>query len=199
LKWLVLALAVLILGFTFAVFRDGPNQVTAAACNAGPPTFPPSLEVVSQSIPSVASGVQGIRTEGNELDITLSNRWTTQDCGDGKDVRISGFGNYISLTGSCDQVVVNGWGNTVHIEETASIEVTGDSNTVIWDLGRNVPEPAMQIDGMYDSVRHLTAPASRQSLYSASVHGVMTRVAKFRHSVSSRTLPSSLEARLSCK
>lgn len=198
-KVLLLALALLILGFAFAVYRDSPDQVTAAACNAGPPTYPPTLQATIQSMPRVVSGVQGVRKEGNELDITLSNQWTTQDCGNGKDAKISGFGNYIYLTGSCSHVAVNGWGNTVHIAETASIEVTGDSNTLIWDLGRNVSEPAMQIDGMYDSVHHLTTPASRQSLYATSVHGVMRRVARFRHSDSSPDLPNSPEARPSYK
>jgi hypothetical protein len=199
LKVLLLALAVLILGFAFAVYRGGPDLVAAGSCSALPPTYPPTLQATIQPTPPVVSGVQGVRTDGNQLDITLSNQWTTQDCGDGKDVNISGFGNYITLIGSCNQVAVNGWDNTVHIAETAWIDVTGDSNTLIWNLGRNVPEPAMQIEGMYNSVRHLATPGSRQSLYAASVHGVMTRVAKFRHSVNSHALPNNPEARPSYK
>lgn len=198
-KVFLLALALLILGFAFAVYRDGSDQVTAGACSAVPPTYPPSLQATMQPTPRVVSGVEGVRTEGNQISITLSNQWTTQDCGDGKDVNISGFGNYITLIGSCNQVAVDGWDNTVHIGEAAWIEVTGDSNTLIWNLGRNVPEPAMQIEGMYNSVRHLATPGSRQSLYATSVHGVMRRVAKFRHRESDRTLPNSSEARPSSK
>lgn len=115
-----------------------------------------SLEVARQTAFGVAGVAQRIRTEGNDLNITLSNQRTTQNCGDGKNANIHGFGDYITLTGSCNSVMVNGWGNTIHIEETASIEVMGDSNTLVWIRGRSVQTPAIQIDGLYDSVRHLT-------------------------------------------
>jgi hypothetical protein len=40
-------------------------------------------------------------------------------------VNINGYQNEITLTGSCNQVNVNGRQNTVHIEETAGIQVLG--------------------------------------------------------------------------
>jgi hypothetical protein len=58
-------------------------------------------------------------------------------------------------------VILNGWGNTIHIEEVAAIEVGGHTNTLTWERGRNVRKPVVQIDsGTDNSVRHLT-PASQ--------------------------------------
>jgi hypothetical protein len=56
-----------------------------------------------------------------------------------------------TLTGSCSKVTLNGWGNTVRIEEVAAIEV-------LWERGRNIAKPSVQIDsGMDNFARHVTA------------------------------------------
>jgi hypothetical protein len=120
-----------------------------------------AANAASQSAAAVAGTVQGVQTQGNMLNIILSNQRTTQDCGDGKNVDINGYQNDITLTGSCGKVILNGWGNTIRIEEVAAIEIGGHTNTITWEHGRNARRPAVQIDsGMDNSVRHLT-PASQ--------------------------------------
>jgi hypothetical protein len=93
------------------------------------------------------------------LNIILSRQRTTQDCGAGKTVNINGYQNDITLTGSCEKVTLNGWGNTIHLEEVAAIEVMGHTNTLTWERGRNTRKPVVQIDsGVDNSVRRLTQP-----------------------------------------
>lgn len=116
-----------------------------------------AADAASQAAASTAGVVQGVQTQGNTLNIILSRQRTTQDCGDGKTVNINGYQNDITLTGSCSKVTLNGWGNTIHIEEVASIEVMGHTNILTWQRGRNVHRPTVEIDnGMDNSVRHLT-------------------------------------------
>jgi hypothetical protein len=139
------------------------NDSTAAGDSVGA-TVSAALQAAnaaSQSAAAVAGTVQGVQTQGNMLNIILSNQRTTQDCGDGKNVDINGYQNDITLTGSCGKVILNGWGNTIRIEEVAAIEIGGHTNTLTWERGRNARRPAVQIDsGMNNSVRHLT-PASQ--------------------------------------
>jgi hypothetical protein len=117
-----------------------------------------AANAASQAAASTAGVVQGVQMQGNVLNIILSNQRTTQDCGDGKVVNINGYQNDITLTGSCAKVALNGWGNTIHIEEVASIEVTGHTNSLTWGRGRNVRRPAVQIDtGTDNSVRHVAS------------------------------------------
>ena len=116
-----------------------------------------AADAASEAAASAAGAVQGVQTRGNLLNIILSKQRTRQDCGDGKVVNINGYQNDITLTGSCSKVTLNGWGNTIHIEEVASIEVMGHTNTLTWERGRNIRKPVVQIDsGMDNSVRHLT-------------------------------------------
>jgi hypothetical protein len=73
-------------------------------------------------------------------------------------VNINGYQDEITLTGSCTKVTLNGWGNTIRMEEVASIEVMGHTNTLIWERGRNVRKPAVRIDsGTDNSVRHMAS------------------------------------------
>jgi hypothetical protein len=117
-----------------------------------------AANAASQAAASTAGIVQGVQTQGNVLNIILSNQRTTQDCGDGKVVNINGYKDEITLTGSCTKVTLNGWGNTIHMEEVASIEVMGHTNTLTWERGRNVRKPVVQIDsGLDNSVRHMTS------------------------------------------
>ena len=112
---------------------------------------------VSQIAAGIAGTVQGVQTRDNMLNIILSKQRTTQNCGDGKVLNINGYQNDITLTGSCSKVTLNGWGNTIHIEEVTSIEVMGHTNTLTWQRGRSISKPVVQIDsGTDNSVRHLT-------------------------------------------
>lgn len=128
--------------------NDGSTAaITAAARQAA--------AAASAAAGSIANNVQGVQVNGNTLNIILSGQQTTQDCGNGRFVNINGYQNDITLTGSCSKIVLNGWGNTVHIEETGAIEVGGHTNKIFWQRGRNVSKPVVQIDsGMDNTVRH---------------------------------------------
>lgn len=109
----------------------------------------------SAAAAGTANVVQGVQSTSTTLNIILSRQQTSQDCGNGKTVNINGYQNDITLTGSCGKVILNGWGNTIHIEEVAAIEIGGHTNTILWQRGRNVQKPVVQIDsGMDNSVRH---------------------------------------------
>ena len=117
-----------------------------------------TADAASRTAAATAGTVNSIQVQGNVLNLQLSNRHTTQDCADGRSVNINGYKNEITLTGSCSKVTLNGWGNTIRLEEVAAIEVLGHDNTFLWKRGRNAPKPAVQIDsGEDNAVRHWTA------------------------------------------
>jgi hypothetical protein len=139
-------------GDTTVASNSGADTAVSAAVSSAMQ----AADAASEAAASAAGAVHVVQTRGNLLNIILSNQRTTQDCGDGKAVNINGYQNDISLTGSCSKVTLNGWGNTIRIEEVASIEVTGHTNTLTWERGRNVGKPSVQIDsGTGNSVRHL--------------------------------------------
>jgi Protein of unknown function (DUF3060) len=140
-------------GNTVSSADDVAGSVSAAVASAMQ-----SATAAGQSAASVAGAVQGVQDRNGVLNIILSKQRTTQDCGDGKVVNINGYENDITLTGSCSKVTLNGWGNTVRIEEVAAIEVMGHTNTFTWERGRKIAKPSVQIDsGMDNFVRHVTA------------------------------------------
>jgi Protein of unknown function (DUF3060) len=137
--------------------NSGADTAVSGSVSATVSSAMQAANAASEAAASAAGAVQAVQTRGNMLNIILSHQRTTQDCGDGKVVNINGYQNDIRLTGSCSKVTLNGWGNTIRIEEVASIEVTGHTNTLTWERGRNVRKPSVQIDsGMDNSVQHLT-------------------------------------------
>ena len=143
-------------GDTTVASNSGTDTAVSGSVDATVSSAMQAADAASEAAASAAGAVHVVQTRGNLLNIVLSNQRTTQDCGDGKAVNINGYQNDITLTGSCSKVTLNGWGNTIRIEEVASIEVTGHTNTLTWERGRNVSKPSVQIDsGMNNSVRHL--------------------------------------------
>jgi hypothetical protein len=143
-------------GDTTVAPNSGTDTAVSGSVGAIVSSAMQAADAASEAGASAAGAVQAVQTRGNTLNIILSNHQTTQDCGDGKVVNINGYQNDIRLTGSCSKVTLNGWGNAIHIEEVASIEVMGHTNTLTWERGRNVRKPLVQIDsGTDNSVRHL--------------------------------------------
>lgn len=117
-----------------------------------------AANAASQAAAATAGAVNAVQVQGNVVNINLSHHQTTQDCGDGRNVNINGFQNDITLTGCCGKITMNGWGNTIHVDEVASIEIMGHTNMLFWKHGRNAARPRVQIDsGENNSVRHQTA------------------------------------------
>jgi hypothetical protein len=54
----------------------------------------------------------------------------THDCGAAPNVAIKSAGGDFTLTGTCEKIWVAGSGNTIRIEATAGISLTGNHNTV---------------------------------------------------------------------
>jgi hypothetical protein len=143
-------------GDTTVASNSGTDTAVSGSVSATVSSAMQAADAASEAAASAAGAVHVVQTRGNMLNIVLSKQRTTQDCGDGKVVNINGYQNDIRLTGSCSKVTLNGWGNTIRIEEVASIEVTGHTNTLTWERGRNVGKPSVQIDsGTDNSVRHL--------------------------------------------
>ena len=103
---------------------------------------------------SVAGSVNTEQTTGNTLNLVVSGRHLTRDCGDGKVVNINGYQNEITLTGRCSIVALNGWGNHLYIEETSSIQVSGHANAVTWARTSKGKRPSTSILNGYDNSIH---------------------------------------------
>jgi hypothetical protein len=117
-----------------------------------------AAQSASEAVGGAADAVQGVQVNGNTLNIILSKRQIDQDCANGRMVNISGYQNDITLTGTCSKVILNGWGNTIHIDSVGAVEVGGHDNNITWALGR---KPIVQIDsGFNNSVHHVT-PANQ--------------------------------------
>ena len=63
------------------------------------------------------------------LEIGGANQEREVDCG-GRDVTVSGFGNRITLSGKCGAVIVGGARHVVALPSAASLDVSGEGNTV---------------------------------------------------------------------
>src|SRR5439155_2023355 len=59
----------------------------------------------------------------------------THACTDGEDIDVGGTNNQISLTGKCGKVTIAGIGNTVCVDQAASIDVEGRNNTATYAHG----------------------------------------------------------------
>jgi hypothetical protein len=109
---------------------------------------------------TAAKTVNSEQTTGNTLNMIVSGRHVTRDCGDGKIVNINGYDNDIKLTGRCGAVALNGWGNHIYIEETPSIQVSGHTNAVTWERVSNGKQPSTSIlNGNDNSIRQGDLPS----------------------------------------
>lgn len=112
-----------------------------------------SANADSDAAASTAGAVHVIQVQGNTLNIQLSNEHTTQDCANGRLVKINGYQNDITLTGTCSRIVLNGWSNTVHTDRVNSIEILGHTNTLYWLHGS---KPVAELSGADNAVHHIT-------------------------------------------
>jgi hypothetical protein len=147
------------------VTTDGKNTITAngtdiggsvgAAVNGALQAAGPATTAAA----GVAGSVNSEQTSGNSLNLVVSGRHMTRDCGDGKTVNINGYQNEITLTGRCSNVALNGWDNHLYIEETGSISVSGHTNDVTWERTSNGKRPSTSVLNGYDnSIRQGNLP-----------------------------------------
>lgn len=94
----------------------------------------------------------GTTSDGDALEIDGAGRSHDGDCG-GRDVRISGTGNKVKLTGECGHVTVEGTRNTVAVDTVAAISVSGVSNAVTWKRAAGgEKKPRVSTDGLKNVV-----------------------------------------------
>ncbi|MBJ6107473.1 DUF3060 domain-containing protein [Hymenobacter sp. BT523] len=72
-----------------------------------------------------------VTSDDTELTIIGNKSVQTRDCS-GQDVQLQGDDNQATLTGTCQGLALVGNRNRVTLENVATIEVTGNDNTVHW-------------------------------------------------------------------
>lgn len=89
-------------------------------------------------------------------EVAGQGRADTHACAANEDVKVSGQGHDITLSGPCRRVAVSGQGNTVTADEVASIAISGVSNTVHWKTApKGKKKPAIKLSGLKNSAPQL--------------------------------------------
>ncbi|MCC6333742.1 MAG: DUF3060 domain-containing protein [Myxococcales bacterium] len=97
-------------------------------------------------VPTLANGVWTVTGQG---------RSGTHACGANEEVRISGQGHQLTLTGPCKKVQVSGQSNNVTTDTAEVIQVSGMSNQVSWKAGPGGKKPKVSLSGMGNSAPQL--------------------------------------------
>lgn len=103
----------------------------------------------TSSADDVANGTDWLvpLTRGGDFETTQDGLVVTIVCDGGGDVEIDGNSITATITGSCEDVDIDGAGNTVTIEITDDLEIDGNDNSVSVDTVRE-----LDIDGNDNSV-----------------------------------------------
>ncbi|MEW5740881.1 MAG: DUF3060 domain-containing protein [Myxococcota bacterium] len=96
--------------------------------------------------PTLADGVWTVTGQG---------RSGTHVCGANEEVRISGQGHTLTLTGPCKSVLVSGQSNNIATDTAETILVSGMSNQVSWKSGPGGKKPKISVSGMGNSAPQL--------------------------------------------
>lgn len=89
------------------------------------------VEVPGMSIESKGDASTVITSDEDEITITGNKSVQKRAC-TGQDVQLQGNDNQGNFTGECKGLYLIGNRNTVALENVATIQVTGDDNTVHW-------------------------------------------------------------------
>jgi hypothetical protein len=81
------------------------------------------------------------------IDVVGNGRTDTIDCG-GQNVRLGGSSNNITLKGTCPRLDVTGSNNTINVEALEAVDVTGVSNTIIWQRSLVGDQPRLGSTGL---------------------------------------------------
>lgn len=92
---------------------------------------PQRIEVPGVSIESKGDEATVITSDENEIVITGNKSVQKRAC-TGQDVQMLGDDNKADFTGNCEGLSIIGNRNAVTLDNVATIEVTGDDNTVRW-------------------------------------------------------------------
>ncbi|WP_436790437.1 DUF3060 domain-containing protein [Yinghuangia sp. YIM S10712] len=113
--------------------RD-PNQVSASAPATGT-TRPPS------SAPATTTA-----TGRDDLVVSADSTPPSTDC-TGRDVRVTGEGITITLTGTCRNLTIEGDGNSVETGWFDTVTVTGSDNLLLYGVKPDGTKPAITDNG----------------------------------------------------
>ncbi|RKH58048.1 DUF3060 domain-containing protein [Corallococcus llansteffanensis] len=100
----------------------------------------------------MTAAAQDDAEETASIDVTGSGETATHECTPGSTVEITGASNNVTLTGECKSVTVSGSNNTVKVEATRAISVTGMANTVTWKRGHGKSKPKISRTGMNNKI-----------------------------------------------
>lgn len=135
-------------GATTVKSGDQTVQVNAAGATATDGTDS-TLAVENTGLGPPPTLVDGVWT------VTGQGRSGTHVCGPDEEVRISGQGHTLTLTGPCKKVQVSGQSNNVSTDTAESIVVSGMSNQVSWKSGPGGKKPKISVSGMGNSAPQL--------------------------------------------
>lgn len=105
-----------------------------AACGAGSRD---ASDTTADTTTASATDAIVIDTTGTPHDL---------DC-EGNDVEVGGAGNSVVLRGDCPTVTVRGSANSIEIERTDRLVVSGAANKVTWESGLTGAEPEIDNGG----------------------------------------------------
>ncbi len=114
---------------------------------------PSQLPAARPTSPASTSGAKPPAPANNaDINVTGFGSTSTQDCGQGRSVRVEGSNLTVNLRGYCRKVQVEGMGNTVNIETVSNIAVTGSMNKVFWRRGADSKPPTVSNTGLNNQV-----------------------------------------------
>jgi hypothetical protein len=97
----------------------------------------PSIVIGMICLPLVISHIRGCTADsagGRSLSVAGINESRTEECKD-REVRLSGVGNQVVLTGHCASLSISGVRNKVIVDATESIEASGFNNDITYLIG----------------------------------------------------------------
>jgi Protein of unknown function (DUF3060) len=137
-RWIMLAVFVIgMICLPLVIFHFSAQQVPP---RSGLPTMLPFPEGSSSSptpsgtMPHTSAGAPTTAPAGGSLSVAGINESRTEVCKD-MQVRVSGVGNQVVLTGHCASLSISGVRNKVIVDATESIQASGFNNDITYLIG----------------------------------------------------------------
>jgi Protein of unknown function (DUF3060) len=136
-RWIMLAVVVIgMICLPLVIFHFSAQQVS----RSGLPTMLPFPEGSSSSptpsgmLPHTSAGAPTTAPAAGSLSVAGINESRTEVCKD-RQVRVSGVGNQVVLTGHCASLSISGVRNKVIVDATESIQAAGVNNDITYLIG----------------------------------------------------------------
>lgn len=116
----------------------------------------------ASSAPNPATPALAQDSSAQSTQVTVSGTHRTYACHNpGDSIQVTGNSDILTITGNCGSLQVTGRSNTITIDSVATVQFTGDSNSVLY---RSAHRPTVGDQGQSNSV-------ARTSAQSTASHG----------------------------